>query len=1703
MRKISILLSMLLALTVTTINAQGYGVRFTGTKSNDRPMNYVKVESASYGVSNYNLTESEKLQLYVDATDRVTLKVGAGDVVTPTVGYGGDWMHVYVYVDADGDAAFTAGVENDGYTPTGDLVSYSAYNADPDNGGKWCNSEGVTGNNNTRALPTFKAPEALGTYRMRFKIDWNSIDPQGNEGNADGTNTLKVNRGSIIDVMLEVAEPQEGYVEQLFNATSIAEGQFAKGTAWYTLQIGANGFAIADNGTADHIALESFISDASDDAQLWAFVGDNTNGYKLYNKQAGVAKVLAAPTKMSSNTGGSSYPILVDAEAVPSGYTDMWMFTTSDDLGTGDTYFYMYEKGYPSNKVNNRENKLAFWNGGADAGSTLNIRLGQAEYSVTALTGEWTETNAAGTWASGWKSTAVPHVCLSETQNRKNIAGYNENGDLQLYTCLANATVNGVYIATYSLTTNDKDYVIAGYSFDFVSSGTADVTVTPNGGSAVTAGSSEAATVSVENSDENPVLTFDVTSGSNMFANTSNFCVKIVRKAPVVEPQEDVFITKQNGIPYRIPAIAMAKNGDLIAVADYRHSGADIGVVNNGRIDLHARISKNNGESWGDKFAIVEGKGAASPDFMHVGFGDPAIVADRESNRVLVLSCAGNVSFQSGTRNNHQNIARFYSDDNGATWSEPVDIAPEIYAMWDNSNHGPVMAMFVGSGKIHQSRYVKVNDYYRLYCAVLLKNKNATYTNFVLYSDDFGGTWDVLGGVNNAPIPSGGDEPKVEELPNGNVVISSRISGGRDFNIYTFTDAEKAEGSWGTRATSNANNNGVVALGNSTNGEIMIFPAIRNEDGENVWIALQSVPFGSGRTNVGIYYKELASELDYNTPANFAKDWDGRHQASFIGSAYSTMCFQSDSTIAFLYEEETYGAGYTIVYKNYSLEQITDGAYTISGDITLPETDQTVSEETKALIVEAKELLQFKGLGYPTGDARSTFEAAIAAAEANPTEAAGITLSTAIDAYYSATEIELPEAGKIYTFTAVWGENEYYIYNNNGTLAVAARGEEELPEEAQFVCEYDEAADYKFQFKTLDGAYYLAYPTIGGKSWLDGESVTGLEAESSQVTMFNVTKILAGGNVEATNEALFGLIKMDGYRGWHNSNLKDELGPIVVMHSALAFDGANAPFYNNNYTSAFRIEDVEGEPEVALEVVSVSPEAGDVEALTEVVVTFNAEVALDETKSIKLVAEIEEEEENGITPIEAYVGNWDVYSEWVGYGNYTVTGTIEAYDYQGMPALLCTGFSLYAEDGYNDMFLMLYNSEDGSVTLPAQNMQPFEYEGYAYDVVLYLTSSTEPKLYGGNLIGNIVDGNIVFENSPGNNNVADSWMMYATDLGNLTYFNSLTWTPATAAAAPAKTPVMSKLNVVDAAIKPIAGGMMKANVVEYNVTAQVNADDATQLVIAINDELADGTYKLVIEEGAVVTADGQTSEAMEIVYNVAKPEAPAVDYTPRHTGTKTRNDRSLLGVELESATFGVSSYELTQDELTQDYTDATENAVFMAAPGEEVTVSVSAAGSWVHFAVYVDEDADGFTSGIEEGSDYAPAGDLVAYSFYNNGSGSDESGWNSVGDVITGNDRNKPAIPAFTVPTEAGTYRMRIQQDWCSIDPMGDADGKFGDFKANGGQIIDVILEVAVSDGIENVVINENSVIYDLTGRKVNNATKGIYIINGKKVFIK
>ena len=403
---------------------------------------------------------------------------------------------------------------------------------------------------------------------------------------------------------------------------------------------------------------------------------------------------------------------------------------------------------------------------------------------------------------------------------------------------------------------------------------------------------------------------------------------------PAAERFEVFPLLNPSDIPYRIPALATASDGTLIAVADYRHSGTDIGVTDKGRIDLHYRLSSDNGNTWSEIMPLIEGKGAQSPDFMNVGYGDPCIVADRESSRVLVMSCAGNVSFHNGTRLNHQNIARFYSEDCGKTWSEPEDIAESIYSQFDNSTYGPVRSMFVASGRIMQSRITKVGDYYRLYCAVLVKDRSQKHMNYVLFSDDFGMSWKVLGNINEPAVYNTADEPKVEELPDGTLLISSRYNGGRYYNLFSYTDVNSGAGVWDDAAFSGATNNGVESKDNSTNGEVMLIPVTRVADNKAMHVLLQSVPLGPERKNVGIYYKEIASFEDYVTPMEVAQNWDGVTQITTLNSAYSTMAWQKDNRLGFLYEEETHGSsnlaygGYTIVYECFDIESLTEGKYT-------------------------------------------------------------------------------------------------------------------------------------------------------------------------------------------------------------------------------------------------------------------------------------------------------------------------------------------------------------------------------------------------------------------------------------------------------------------------------------------------------------------------------------------------------------------------------------------------------------------------------------------------------------------------------------------------------------------------------------------------------------------------------------------------------
>ncbi len=877
-----------------------------------------------------------------------------------------------------------------------------------------------------------------------------------------------------------------------FKATTIENGNFAEGTTWYTMGIGEGAKLIKDNDGADYIALGVSTPKGNDD-ELWCFVGNATDGYAVYNKQAGAGKVLASKTEMNAiagygGTGGSTYPTMQDAEALPEGYVGRWDFSASDKIAGVDGYFMkIHGTGYAVNNFGGI-GKLAFWAEGADAGSTIVFTAAETTVEILATTGSFTASNANGTWHSKWESSSLAGFSLSTNAN--------------------NMTTSGDYIAGYSGQSGTSTYtltapeglVVKGYSFDYVNTNndaSYSLTLTAEGGTYTS--SAEVQTLSVEVAEPARTVSF-TQSGANKGITFSNFVVYLGLDIRVPETSFDVFPTPtSSAIPYRIPAIATASNGNIIAVADYRHSRADIGMATNGRIDLRARISKDNGETWGNIFNIIEGQGAAgvnTPGQMYVGFGDPAIVADRESSRVLVISCSGNVSFPNGQRNNHQGIAHFYSEDFGENWSAPEDRSEHIYAQFDNTQHGPVRAMFVGSGKISQSQYIKVGEYYRIYCAVLVKNVNGTHVNFVLYSDNFGDSWTVLGGGEVSPIPSGGDEPKAEELPDGSVIISSRTTGGRIYNIFTYTDSKKAEGSWGTAQYSNSSNSGTIAVSNSTNGEILFVPAKRTDDGKKVYLALQSVPFGSGRANVGIYYKELETLADFVSPQAIAANWDGRHQSTYLSSAYSTMCLQQDNNIGFLYEEDTYGTsggGYTIVYKNYSIEYLTDSAYVYDADVDrtaivaagLDSKLDAFDADAPAYVgVADKNSVDAIGELIDAYKAAPSYEAyeAINAAIANlpkleveagkwyrirNTERSSATLYLNPEANrVSAAASNVNNANQLFSFVPTGNDKEYYLYNGNYQYYLGPLG----ANETQPVVTADETAAGKWTISsTADG----------------------------------------------------------------------------------------------------------------------------------------------------------------------------------------------------------------------------------------------------------------------------------------------------------------------------------------------------------------------------------------------------------------------------------------------------------------------------------------------------------------------------------------------------------------------------------------------------------------------------------------------------------
>ena len=378
---------------------------------------------------------------------------------------------------------------------------------------------------------------------------------------------------------------------------------------------------------------------------------------------------------------------------------------------------------------------------------------------------------------------------------------------------------------------------------------------------------------------------------------------------------------------YRIPAIAKNKKGELVAIYDYRVCGSDIGF---GEVDQVMRISKNNGKKWSKEVKIADGMGG-NDNIFGVGFGDPALCLDRESKRGVLITVSGKCIYPYATATNRPFIARQITTDGGHTWSVPEDITQQFWgkkgSLFQTSENDDGMGVFAwagffGSGKILQSRTIKVGEYYRLYAALLLRGTGLKGA-YVVYSDDMCMTWQLLGGNPALQAAPDSDEPKVEELPSGQIVLSGRKWYGRTFNIWTFAEGRTTAGSWDTPVNSHDVPTGIKVGANSCNGEILIVRGRRVSDGKPCHVALQSLPKADTRADVTIYYKVLEEGRNY-TSATFAEGWKEGLQVSHTRSAYSTMCLQKDGRLAFFYEEEPYI--YNMVYVPITLCQATNGA---------------------------------------------------------------------------------------------------------------------------------------------------------------------------------------------------------------------------------------------------------------------------------------------------------------------------------------------------------------------------------------------------------------------------------------------------------------------------------------------------------------------------------------------------------------------------------------------------------------------------------------------------------------------------------------------------------------------------------------------------------------------------------------------------------
>ena len=347
---------------------------------------------------------------------------------------------------------------------------------------------------------------------------------------------------------------------------------------------------------------------------------------------------------------------------------------------------------------------------------------------------------------------------------------------------------------------------------------------------------------------------------------------------------------------YRIPAMILDKNGNPVVAIDRRYNdNSDLG---NHKIDVSIKRSTDNGRTWGNQNVVAIGNTAIEARY---GYGDAALARTKNGRIICLMACGKNMYFGTGGYSNgtHYNrwVGMLTSDDNGLTWQgdsngDPILITEDVFG-------GRGQSIFISSGK-----GLTTEDGAVMFTANVKRAGSNTSDCYILKTTDEGATWTLL--PNNAY--SGTDESKLEQLNDGQLLLSVRQSGNRGWNKGSANGL-----TWGTQYRTGD------IWGNACNADMIYYS--RTTKGAQRDIMLHSYINTSGRESL-----QLAMSVDGG------KSWHNVCNIQPNGSCYSTMQVLNDGSLAILYEDASFctdlsspfqkGNGFAINFVTITKEQI-------------------------------------------------------------------------------------------------------------------------------------------------------------------------------------------------------------------------------------------------------------------------------------------------------------------------------------------------------------------------------------------------------------------------------------------------------------------------------------------------------------------------------------------------------------------------------------------------------------------------------------------------------------------------------------------------------------------------------------------------------------------------------------------------------------